>query len=62
MVWVMFIAFARLVSVVTLFVRDHDLRKENEGAVLRVVRVTGDRRGQDLGVEMQDVRDGEVQQ
>ncbi|GKZ24060.1 hypothetical protein AbraIFM66951_010559 [Aspergillus brasiliensis] len=53
MVWVMYVAFAGLASVGTLFVRKIDLRRESEGVVLGVERGRGNGvRGE---VEMVDI-------
>ncbi|GLA07205.1 hypothetical protein AnigIFM60653_008159 [Aspergillus niger] len=52
MVWVMYVAFAGLAAVITLFVRAHDLRRENEGAVLGVERGRWDSRLEDPGSEV----------
>ncbi|RAK93829.1 hypothetical protein BO79DRAFT_250453 [Aspergillus costaricaensis CBS 115574] len=57
MVWVMYVTFAWLALVVTLFVRAHNLRKEKEGALLGVERVTRDGRRRDPEVGMQDICD-----
>lgn len=56
----MYVAFAGLASIITLFVGAYDLKRVNEGVMLGVEREIGNRRGQYLGVEMQDVRDGEL--
>ncbi|GKZ39265.1 hypothetical protein AbraIFM66950_012188 [Aspergillus brasiliensis] len=56
MVWVMYVAFAGLASVGTLFVRKIDLRRESEGVVLGVERGNRRDRGE---VEMDNrIRDG----
>ncbi|RAH85996.1 MFS transporter [Aspergillus japonicus CBS 114.51] len=55
MVWVMYVAFAGLASLLTLLIRAHTLRRENEGPVLGVDRARPDGAPAEPGNEMDSV-------